>query len=374
MTAASDPDRARRAGRARSGPRRPRRAGHGPRAMGGGRTRLRLDLRLPAAGRRNLHHLHLSRRVRLLLRAGRAGLLHSRLRLARLRDRLFPAARRSGATASQHGLHSQPDFFVRKYASPSLGVLVSIVDLVALIPYLVLQLTGLGIIVTAASYGAIPRSAAIWIGAAIVTVYVMTSGIRGSAYTAVVKDVLILGVVLFLGIYLPLHLYGGIGADVRADRRRQARLPCLPGERAERRLVHLHRAPDRGRLLHVAAILRRRLLGEERARLPAQCDRLADLSAHPAVRVLRRLRRGAASARTEGGGHQSRAVQAGDAAVPAGSRRPDRRRGRLHRAGPGLADRDDRGDAAFQEPDWPLASGRDATTRPWPSPSGWCPS
>ena len=39
----------------------------------------------------------------------------------------------------------------------------------------------------------------------------MMSGIRGSAYTAVVKDILILGVVLFLGIYLPSHLYGGIG-------------------------------------------------------------------------------------------------------------------------------------------------------------------
>ena len=114
--------------------------------------------------------------------------------------------------ARQHGLHSQPDFFARKYESPTLGVLVSVVDLVALIPYLVLQLTGLGIIVTAASYGAIPKTAAIWIGAAIVTVYVMVSGIRGSAYTAVAKDILILGVVLFLGIYLPVHLYGGIGA------------------------------------------------------------------------------------------------------------------------------------------------------------------
>ncbi len=113
--------------------------------------------------------------------------------------------------ARENGLHSQPDFFVRKYASPMLGVLVSIVDLVALIPYLVLQLTGLGIIVTAAGYGAIPRDAAIWIGAAIVTVYVMTSGIRGSAYTSVVKDILILGVALFLGLYLPSHLYGGIG-------------------------------------------------------------------------------------------------------------------------------------------------------------------
>ena len=39
----------------------------------------------------------------------------------------------------------------------------------------------------------------------------MTSGIRGSAYTSVVKDILILGVALFLGLYLPSHLYGGIG-------------------------------------------------------------------------------------------------------------------------------------------------------------------
>src|ERR1700678_4848253 len=111
----------------------------------------------------------------------------------------------------EHGLHSQPDFFVRKYASPSLGVLVSIVDLIALVPYLVLQLTGLGIIVTAAGYGAVPKDVAIWIGAAIVTVYVMVSGIHGAAWTSVLKDILILAVVLFLGIYLPFHLYGGIG-------------------------------------------------------------------------------------------------------------------------------------------------------------------
>ncbi len=114
--------------------------------------------------------------------------------------------------AKRHGLHSQPDFFVRKYDSRALGALVSVVDLVALIPYLVLQLTGLGIIVQAAGYGAIPKDAAIWVGAAIVTAYVMVSGIRGSAWTAVVKDVLILVVVVFLGLYLPIHLYGGVGA------------------------------------------------------------------------------------------------------------------------------------------------------------------
>ncbi len=116
------------------------------------------------------------------------------------------------AYAKRHDLVSQPDFFAHKYRSPALGLLVCLVDIVALIPYLVLQLTGLGIIVSAASYGAIPNAVAVWIGAAVVTAYVVVSGVRGSAWTAVVKDITILAVVLFLGIYLPLHLYGGIGA------------------------------------------------------------------------------------------------------------------------------------------------------------------
>ena len=105
--------------------------------------------------------------------------------------------------AKQHRLIAQPDFFARKYDSPALGVLVAVVGIVALVPYLVLQLKGLGIIVNAAAYGSIPPNVAICIGAAVVTVYVMVSGVHGSAWTAVLKDTMILAVVLFLGIYLP---------------------------------------------------------------------------------------------------------------------------------------------------------------------------
>ena len=111
--------------------------------------------------------------------------------------------------AKEKKLLSQSDLFVSKYNSQALGVLVSIVGVVALIPYLVLQLKGLGLIVSEASYGSISSTAAIWIGVIAVTVYVMVSGIHGSAWTAVIKDIMILGVVLFLGIYLPFHYYGG---------------------------------------------------------------------------------------------------------------------------------------------------------------------
>jgi SSS family solute:Na+ symporter len=111
--------------------------------------------------------------------------------------------------AKEHNLMSQSDFFVSKYKSPYLGVLVAIVGVIGVIPIIVLQLKGLGIIVSEASYGAISMPAAIWMGAIGLTIYVMISGIHGSAWTAVIKDLMMLIVIGFLGIYLPLHYYGG---------------------------------------------------------------------------------------------------------------------------------------------------------------------
>ncbi|MGC7556635.1 sodium:solute symporter family protein, partial [Pandoraea pneumonica] len=57
--------------------------------------------------------------------------------------------------AKERNLISQPDFFASKYNSPVLGVLVAIVGFAALVPYLVLQLKGLGIIVSVSSYSAL---------------------------------------------------------------------------------------------------------------------------------------------------------------------------------------------------------------------------
>jgi solute:Na+ symporter, SSS family len=130
--------------------------------------------------------------------------------------------------ARDHRLYSQSDFFVRKYDSQTLGVLVALVDIVALIPYLVLQFKGLGIIVEIAGYGAISSTAAIWSGAVIVAAYVMVSGVHGSAWTSVAKDSLILVVVVFLGIYLPYHYYGGLGSMFAAIEQAKPGFTVLP--------------------------------------------------------------------------------------------------------------------------------------------------
>jgi solute:Na+ symporter, SSS family len=128
--------------------------------------------------------------------------------------------------ARDHRLYSQPDFFVRKYDSPALGVIVSLVGIVALIPYLVLQFKGLGIIVAIAGYGAISSTAAVWIGAAVATAYVMVSGVRGSAWTAVAKDLMILLVVVFLGIYFPLAITAVLARCSRRSSRPSRALRC----------------------------------------------------------------------------------------------------------------------------------------------------
>ncbi|MED3563927.1 sodium:solute symporter [Bacillus xiapuensis] len=117
--------------------------------------------------------------------------------------------------AKKHKLLSQSDFFAKKYHSPYLGVLAAMIGVVSIIPYIVLQLKGLGIIVSEASYGFITPTVAIWIGATSVTVYVMISGIHGSAWTAVIKDILIFSVVVFMGFYIPYHYHGGIGPMFR---------------------------------------------------------------------------------------------------------------------------------------------------------------
>ncbi|MGE7765909.1 sodium:solute symporter family protein [Peribacillus sp. NPDC096540] len=110
----------------------------------------------------------------------------------------------------EHGILSQPDYFASKYDSRAMGIIVAIVGSLAIVPYICIQMKGLGIIVSEASYGAISPVVASVIGAIVITTYVIFSGIHGSAWTAVLKDIMILGVVIFLGIYIPFHYFGGI--------------------------------------------------------------------------------------------------------------------------------------------------------------------
>ena len=65
-----------------------------------------------------------------------------------------------------------------------LGVMVAVIGVVSIIPYLQLQLTGLGFIVEVSSNGAIRSNVAILLAFVLTCAFVFTSGIRGAAWVS----------------------------------------------------------------------------------------------------------------------------------------------------------------------------------------------
>ena len=111
----------------------------------------------------------------------------------------------------KHRLQTQADFFQVRYESKHLAAFVALVGIIFIIPYLQLQLTGLGMIVEVASYGAIHRTPAMIVSFLIVGGFVLTSGIRGVAWVSVMKDLLLLFSAVFVGVAIPCIYFGGIG-------------------------------------------------------------------------------------------------------------------------------------------------------------------
>ena len=112
-------------------------------------------------------------------------------------------------------LQTQADFFQARYGSTLLGAFVALVGVVCLIPYLQIQLTGLGLIVEVASFGGIHRTLAMILGFALVAAFVFVSGVRGVAWVSVVKDLLLLSCAVFIGVAIPRIYFGGIGPMFR---------------------------------------------------------------------------------------------------------------------------------------------------------------
>ncbi len=113
--------------------------------------------------------------------------------------------------ARKHRMQTQADFFRVRYGSKYLAALVALLGIICIIPYLQLQLTGLGIIVEVASFGGIGRTSAMLCAFTLVAAFVFFSGVRGVAWVSVLKDILLLFAAVFVGIALPYLYFGGIG-------------------------------------------------------------------------------------------------------------------------------------------------------------------
>ncbi len=132
----------------------------------------------------------------------------------------------------QHGLQTQPDFFRSRYGNKYLTAFVAVVGVACIVPYLQLQLTGLGIIVEIASFESIGRTPAMAIAVTLVAGFVFVSGVRAVAWVSIVKDFLMVVAAVSVGIGVPYVYFGGIGPMFAALASARPQHLVMPGATA----------------------------------------------------------------------------------------------------------------------------------------------
>ena len=138
---------------------------------------------------------------------------------------LFMAFPRLWSVANKHGYITAADFVRGRFGHRGLALAIAVTGLVAVMPYIALQLVGMQVVIAALGLDwavhlpllgtiSVPLLAAFVVLAA----FTYTSGLRGTALIAVVKDILVYITVLAAIIIIPSELggYGKVFAAVPA--------------------------------------------------------------------------------------------------------------------------------------------------------------
>jgi SSS family solute:Na+ symporter len=138
----------------------------------------------------------------------------------------FVVAPRLWSVAHRHGYVTPADFVRGRHGSASLALAIAITGIVATMPYIALQLVGIGSVMRAMGIsGEWPLILAFVILAA----YTYQSGLRAPALIAFVKDALIYVVVIAAVIYIPIKLGGFDAIFGAADKKFAASKPPTDG-------------------------------------------------------------------------------------------------------------------------------------------------
>lgn len=123
---------------------------------------------------------------------------------------LFFLAKRVWTMGRERGYLTQGDFMEDRYDSKALGTVSATLGVVFVLPYLQLQITGLGLIVKLTTGNATSSAVSMVIGCLLVVAFVLWAGLRGVAATAYFKDAIMLIVLVVLIIVIPVSIAGGI--------------------------------------------------------------------------------------------------------------------------------------------------------------------
>ncbi|OXM60748.1 sodium:solute symporter family protein [Amycolatopsis vastitatis] len=125
---------------------------------------------------------------------------------------LFFLAKRLWTMGKDRGYLTQGDFLEDRYSSRTLGTLSAVLGVVFVLPYLQLQITGLGLIVRLVTGDTASGTLSMVAGSVLVVAFVLWAGLRGVAATSYFKDGIMLAALVVLIIAVPTHFAGGIPA------------------------------------------------------------------------------------------------------------------------------------------------------------------
>jgi solute:Na+ symporter, SSS family len=117
------------------------------------------------------------------------------------------------ALSKEKGYITASDFVKDRFGSTTLGVLIAITGIVSLLPYIALQIVGMQSVLIVMLSGTtnpqIVEEIALVVAFAVLAAFTYTSGLRGAALTAVLKDILVWLTVIALIVVVPLSINGG---------------------------------------------------------------------------------------------------------------------------------------------------------------------
>lgn len=143
---------------------------------------------------------------------------------------VFVFAPRLWSVSHRHGYVTPADFVRGRFDSPGLALAIAVTGIVALMPYIALQLVGIESVIAAMGVTGTgwTKDLPLIIAFAVLAAYTYTSGLRAPALIAFVKDILIYVVIIVAVIYIPYKL-GGFGHIFSVAERAMAAKPKAAG-------------------------------------------------------------------------------------------------------------------------------------------------
>ncbi|MEU7765446.1 sodium:solute symporter family protein [Nocardia sp. NPDC049190] len=146
---------------------------------------------------------------------------------------LVPKIWRAGKS---RGLVTMADYFSSRFDAPWFGALIAVFGIVALLLYTQVQLTGLSLILASLFGSGVPSLAYVVAGGALVALFVLVGGMRSAAFTAIVKDILLILILLVIAVGAAnaagVHGLLGIFDAVKQTHPNGATLPGIHGAAA----------------------------------------------------------------------------------------------------------------------------------------------